>query len=126
MPSRWRACTDPAMVTRRPDVLSQVLMRFLPAGRHSQGLGSAQLEAALWVVNIATVFFTIRHLFEMNSRATRNLIWRIATAWPCATHSRTVPPSEFCARADALWTLARQAFRKGHLSLTALVRSSAR
>jgi hypothetical protein len=36
------------------------------------------------------------------------------------------PASEFCARADALWTLARQAFKKGHLSLTALVRSSAR
>ena len=44
-------------------------MRFLPGVRHSQGLGSAQLEAALWIVNIATVFFAARYLFEMNSRA---------------------------------------------------------
>jgi len=44
-------------------------MRFLPHAKPSQRLGSVQLEAALWIVNIATVFFATRYLFEMNSRA---------------------------------------------------------
>ena len=44
-------------------------MRILPGFRHAQGLGGAQLEATLLVVNIATVFFATRYLFEMNSRA---------------------------------------------------------
>lgn len=44
-------------------------MRFLPHAKPSQRLGSVQLEAALWIVNIATVFFATRYLFDMNSRA---------------------------------------------------------
>ena len=40
-------------------------MRFLYSG-HSQQLGNLRLEAALWVINIATVFFAARYLFEMN------------------------------------------------------------
>ena len=43
-------------------------MRFLYSG-HSQQLGNLRLEAALWVINIATVFFAARYLFAMNSPA---------------------------------------------------------
>jgi hypothetical protein len=37
--------------------------------RFARRLGSVQLEAALWVVNIAVVFFATLYLSEMNSRA---------------------------------------------------------
>ena len=69
--------------------------------------------------------FTTDHF---TTRVAASTIWHTAIAWPCATHSRTVPPSEFSARASnaPLDIGAASVQKKGRLvSLTASGRGSA-
>src|SRR5262249_7005657 len=63
------------------------------------------------------------------TRVAASTIWQTAIAWPCATHSRTVPPSEFSARAsDAPLDIGGASVQKKRrsVSLTASGRGSAR
>jgi hypothetical protein len=44
-------------------------MLLFPMARHSRWFEDAWLEAALWIINLAAVFFITHYLFEMNGRA---------------------------------------------------------
>ena len=68
-------------------------------------------------------------LADKVTRVAASTIWHTAIAWACATHSRTVPPSEFSVRPSdvPLDIGAVSVQKKGRLvSLTASGRGSAR